>query len=178
MTDWAGLVREHGPLVWRTAYRLLGQHADAADCFQEAFAAALAFARRQAVADWPALLRRLATARAIDRLRRRYRERVWAAPGDFDVASPEPGPVATAEGAELAERLRQALAELTGREAEVFCLRCLDECSYAEIAAQLGISINAVGVVLHRARERLKGLLAEFLNHDALKKSECHQDER
>jgi hypothetical protein len=37
MTDWSQVVQEHGPLVWRTAYRLLGNEADAADCFQRAF---------------------------------------------------------------------------------------------------------------------------------------------
>ena len=38
---WEDIVDRHGPLVWRCAYRLLGNHAAAADCYQEAFAAAL-----------------------------------------------------------------------------------------------------------------------------------------
>jgi RNA polymerase sigma-70 factor (ECF subfamily) len=168
MTDWPRLVHDHGPLVWRTAYRLLGHDADAADCFQEAFAAALQLSRRQPVAHWPSLLRRLATARALDRLRRRYRERAEAVTESVDSAAPGPGPVERAEGAELAERLRQALSQLPPREAEVFCLRCVDDLSYDAIADQLGLSVNAVGVLLHRARGRLKGPLAAFLtNQDA-----------
>jgi RNA polymerase sigma-70 factor (ECF subfamily) len=166
MTDWARVVREHGPLVWRTAYRLLGREADAADCYQEAFTAALKLSRQQRIADWPALLRRLATARALDQLRRRYRDPMWRADATIDGPSPDPGPPEVAEGAELAQRLRLALADLTAREAEVFCLRCLDELSYAEIAGQLGISVNAVGVILHRARERLKDRLAAFLTNN------------
>jgi len=31
--DWQLIVNEQGPLVWQTAYRLLGNEADAADCF-------------------------------------------------------------------------------------------------------------------------------------------------
>ncbi len=163
MTDWSELVREHGPLVWRTAYRLLGHHADAADCFQETFADALRLSRRAPVIHWPPLLRRLAAARALDRLRRRYRDHARTALEDLETAAADPGPLAQAQGAELAERLRQALTQLSPREAEVFCLRCIDELSYGDIAEQLGITVNAVGVLLHRARERLRGLLAAFL---------------
>ena len=28
MTDWNEVVRQYGPSVWRTAWRLLGNHAD------------------------------------------------------------------------------------------------------------------------------------------------------
>jgi len=40
MLNWKKIVDTHGPLVWRVAYRLLGNHADAADCAQEAFVSA------------------------------------------------------------------------------------------------------------------------------------------
>ncbi|MEJ2703700.1 MAG: sigma-70 family RNA polymerase sigma factor, partial [Sedimentisphaerales bacterium] len=74
MVDWNTIIEEHGPAVWQTAYRLLGNHADASDCFQETFVSALGFCRRQRVRNFPALLARLATARAIDQLRRRFRQ--------------------------------------------------------------------------------------------------------
>ena len=74
MQDWQTIVTEYGPLVWRTAYRLLANHADAADCFQETFLAALELSRRQPVRNMSGLLVRLATTRAIDRLRQRGRQ--------------------------------------------------------------------------------------------------------
>src|SRR5438128_5345494 len=74
MTNWLQIVQEHGPLVWRTAYRLLNHGADAADCFQRTFVSALEVALVERVRHWPALLRRLATARALDQLRQRRRE--------------------------------------------------------------------------------------------------------
>ena len=73
MIDWTKIVEEHGPDVWRTAYRLLSSHEDASDCYQETFLAAVEFARRQKVICWPAVLKRIVTARALDQLRRRYR---------------------------------------------------------------------------------------------------------
>ncbi len=71
-----------------------------------------------------------------------------------------PGPDGAAQASELAEHLRAALAEIDARQAQVFCLACIEECSYAEIAEQLEITVSNVGVMLNRAkvalRERLK----------------------
>lgn len=164
MIDWPRLVREEGPRVWQVAYRLLGNHADAADCVQEAFTQALAVARREEVKTWAGLLRRLATVQGLRRLRCRYREaaHVAALPSECTIPSAEPGPLQVAEAGELAQALRHALADLTPQEATVFCLRCLDDLSYREIAEQMQIEQNTVGVILHRARARLRSLLAGF----------------
>src|SRR5258705_9978452 len=84
MIDWEGIVSRDGPAVWRTAYRLLGNRADADECFQETFLAALSFSRRSIVDNWGALLHRLATARAIDRLRQRQRRSTRQEMLDFE----------------------------------------------------------------------------------------------
>ena len=60
MTDWPTIIRDHGPLVWRTAFRLLNDHADASDCFQRTFMAAVELSERVAVRSWPAVLKRVA----------------------------------------------------------------------------------------------------------------------
>ena len=162
MVDWQAVVSEHGGAVWRTAYRLLGNRADAEDCFQDAFVSALRFARREEVRDWGALLRRLATARALDRLRhRRRRSGFQGNLEDWDtVPGHNPGPEESAAGRELAGRLRRALGRLPGREAEVFCLICLEDLGRQDVARQFGISPEAVSVALHRARTRLWRLLS------------------
>jgi len=41
----------------------------------------------------------------------------------------------------------------------VFCLHELVDWSHQQIADQLGISANAVGVILHRTRQKLRELL-------------------
>jgi RNA polymerase sigma-70 factor, ECF subfamily len=160
MPDWPEIIEREGGAVWRTAYRLLGNRADADECFQEAFLAALGVARREPVRDWGALLRRLAASRAIDRLRQRYRHGDDRPMADWDaLPCPSPLPSRGVEDAELTESLRAALACLPPKQAEAFCLHHLEDWSYREIAGHLAISVDAVGVLLHRARKRLRELL-------------------
>ncbi len=161
MTDWWQIVRDHGPVVWRTAYRLLNHEADAADCFQQTFVSALAVADKEPVRSWPALLKRLAIARALERVRQRRREanRRDALPEGGGADAHAANPTGAAEAGELAEHLRQALAELDARQGQVFCLSCLEGLSYQQVAEQVGVTVNHVGVLLNRARTRLRELL-------------------
>lgn len=160
MIDWDELMQREGSTVWRTAYRLLRNQADADECFQETFLAALKVSNRQPVRNWQALLKRLATTRAIDRIRKRMRRRRREEVADLaQVEAAQIDPSQEAEAAELSSALRWAIAQLPTRQAEVFCLHELGEWSYQEIADQLGTSSNAVGVVLHRARQKLQELL-------------------
>lgn len=160
MDDWQGIVAQFGPLVWKTAYRLLTHQTDAADCFQETFLSALEVARRQKVRHWPGLLQRLATARALDALRKRVRQGRQLASVDADLLPGcYPDPQQQAQAAEMAEQLRQSLAQLPARQAEIFCLREISGLTYEAIAAETGMSSDAVGVTLHRARAQLRDLL-------------------
>ena len=161
MPDWDEIVRRDGPAVWRTVYRLLNNSADADECFQEVFVTALEVSRREQVGNWRALLQRLAAARAVDRLRERYRLRAREQTADWNtLAGDEPSPSQSAVEAELAQRLREALAQIPAQQAEIFSLHSLEGWSYQEIAERLSLSINTVGVLLHRARKRLRELLA------------------
>ncbi len=159
MHDWQMIVTEHGPLVWRTAYRLLGNHADTADCFQETFLAALELSRRQPVRNVSGLLVRLATTRAIDRLRQRGRQERRMDGGAGDETCGAGDPAGRAQDQELVGQLRQAIGELPEQEAKVFCLRYLNEMSYRQIAGELRIGISAVGVALFRAKAKLREAL-------------------
>ena len=57
---------------------------------------------------------------------------------------------------ELLDRLRGLLIKLPLPEAQVFCMRYLNDMSYRQIAKELGIKTNAAGVLLHRARAKLR----------------------
>jgi RNA polymerase sigma-70 factor (ECF subfamily) len=160
MPDWQEILSRDGRAVWQTAYRILGNRADAEECFQEAFLAALEFSRREEVQHWRALLLRLVTARAVDRLRRRRRQAARQQAADWDTLPDHaPTPPQIAEDAELSECLRTALGRLPSKQAEAFCLHCLEGWSYQEVARQLAVSVGSVGVLLHRARKRLRQLL-------------------
>jgi RNA polymerase sigma-70 factor (ECF subfamily) len=164
MTDWSQIVQQHGPMVWRTAHRLVNNKTDAADCFQRAFVSALKLEGTQSVRNWPALLKRLATARALECLRQRRREsaRRTALPEAAAIDRKTIGPLQAAQATELGQHLREALSDLDGQHAQVFCLACLEGFSYQEIAEQLGIKVNHVGVLLHRARSSLQGRLRAY----------------
>ncbi|UCE49167.1 MAG: sigma-70 family RNA polymerase sigma factor [Phycisphaerales bacterium] len=159
MSDWRMIIEQHGPAVWKTAYRLLGNHADAADCFQETFVSALKFCRRRRVRNFSALLTRFATVRAMDQLRRRFRRANFdsAMASSSAVSGTNPGPVQAVQRQELTDRLRDSLSKLAPREAEAFCLRYLNEMSYSQIADELGLTTNATGVLIHRAKAKLRG---------------------
>jgi RNA polymerase sigma-70 factor (ECF subfamily) len=161
MPDWENIVSQHGSLVWHTAYRLVGCEADAADCYQEAFAAALTISRRETVRNWPALLQKLVTVHALDRLRRRSKDSArQSLLADLDgVASRSREPLQIAQERELIEWLRTELGALPEMQAQVFSLVCIGDLSYRDAAEQLGIDSNCVAVLLHRARSRLRDRL-------------------
>ena len=48
------------------------------------------------------------------------------------------------------------MAELDSRQAEVFCLVCIEEWSYRQVAEHLDITINHIGVLLNRAKSFLR----------------------
>ncbi|MGO9113347.1 MAG: RNA polymerase sigma factor [Thermoguttaceae bacterium] len=158
MMDWSQVVQEYGPIVWKTVSRLLNNEADAADCFQNTFVSALKLSRAETVHNWAGLLKRLATARALDRLRQRRREssRCIGMPEGFHPTEKAPGPSRVAESIELTEHLRNVLADLDARQAEVFCLACLEDFDYRHIAEQLGLTVGHVGVLLNRAKSSLR----------------------
>jgi RNA polymerase sigma-70 factor, ECF subfamily len=174
VVDWSQIVRQHGPLVWTTIYRLLRHDADAADCFQRTFLSALELSRTQTVRNWPGLLQRLGTARALESLRQRLRQAQRLRPllAEVAVSSNTPEPDQAAAASEMSDHLREALAQLDARQAQVFCLACIDGLSYAEIADQLGLTVSHVGVLLNRARLALRERLRRHEPADARRPEE------
>lgn len=163
MTEWSEIVKQHGEVVWKTVYRLLGNDSDSSDCFQETFVAALEVARRLDVRNWPALLKRIATVRALDRLRQRARESDrWIQQTDAAaVASRHSPPEHEAELAETIELLTRTVAKLPPQQSQVVCLYYIEGYTYGQISKQLEISVNHVGVLLYRAKAALRDMLAE-----------------
>lgn len=161
----------YGPLVWQCAYRVLANNADALDCTQDVLWEL--WKRGSSAGHSEPLVRWLATRRAIDALRRRERARQRTEPeGDVSaVCSTDPGPPDNASHGELMEALRAGVAELPSQQAEAFWMHCVEEVSQADIAQQLKISPNAVGVLVHRARKRLQQRLRvglDFFARDEL----------
>lgn len=161
----AELVAEHGPMVFATAWRILGNPDDAEDALQEVFLKLLGGwgdrLRPEAVRNWGGYLRVAAIRSAVDLLHRKRRGDRDTLPLDEEVAeSGLPDPRRSAIERERAGQLREALKRLPKREAHIFALRYFEDYSYEQIAEELGLKVRKVGVLLYRARGRLRKILA------------------
>ena len=159
------LFREHGGLVFRTAYRVAGNAADAEDVLQTVFLRLAGRRELESLGSEPrAYLHRAAVNGALDLVRSRLSAAGTLALEDHggDVEAGEALPDAAAEARELRSRLRRALARLAPRVAEVFVLRALEGIPNRRIARLLGSSPAVVAVQYFRARTQLrKELLTE-----------------
>jgi RNA polymerase sigma-70 factor, ECF subfamily len=146
-------------MVFETAFRVLGNVADAEEVAQDVFLEVVSHAPAREVRSWGAYLRRLAVFRAIDRRRKRRNE---SPPLEWD-AVPAAGlsPHDEAVHRELAEQLRNLIASLPQREGAVFVLRYLERLSNVQIAEVLGISTGAVAAAVHKARTKIEASVAQ-----------------
>lgn len=161
MVDVGEMVRRYGGIVWGTVYRLVGDGVEAGDCYQEVFVAAVEVARREEVLNWEGMLRRLATVKGLDVLRRRVKERERRGRVEVEAVVDGRGtePAEALERAELVEQLRGALGRVAAEQAEVFCLRHVSGMSYEEIGEQVGMTAGAVGATLTRVKGKLRELM-------------------
>jgi RNA polymerase sigma-70 factor (ECF subfamily) len=158
---WPDIIHSHVGHVVRSIRRIVGNDHDAEDIAQDVFLEAYQIAKKTQVLNWGGFLRRLATRRAIDRLRARATRRLAKSNTELgNISDRTPEPYQNLVAAELAERLRSAISQLPEMQAEIFAMRYLDEMSYERIADLLAISANAVGLALNKARSRLMTLLA------------------
>jgi RNA polymerase sigma-70 factor (ECF subfamily) len=156
--DWDAIVELHAPRVLRVALRIVGSLDDAEDVSQDVFAEAFRLHGKGPVQSWAGLLVRLATLRAIDRVRRK-RSNIELREDDLR-STIEPADELAA--AELAQWLRGAIAALPDQQAAVFVMVHAEQMSRGEVAAALRISPDAVSAALYKARERLAAQLAVF----------------
>ncbi len=150
---WNQIVVDHGEMIFRAAYRVLHDHGDAEDVTQEVLMEAFRKHQSLGTVPEPALLSRMATLRAIDRLRRR--RSVLSLDGVL-VPDENQSPQLLDERLEQMSRLQQALANLPRREAECFLLRYIEGASNREIAQMLNTTESAISTALHKARTKLR----------------------
>ena len=156
-------IQEHGQAVWATVWRMLNHEADAQDCYQDTFLEAQTIADRGAIRCWRSLLKTIATRRALDRLRTRYRERPRTRSLDSPMPAPlAQGPLHQARADELMDRLREALAQLPNPQAQAFWMHQIEQTPYAQIAVILEVEPGHARVLAHRARKQLQQSLAQF----------------
>lgn len=161
-SDFSLIYRQHADAVFRLAFLLTGQRAEAEDLTSETFARALASAgaiRHETVRSYLyAITRNLVASR--------HRRPALEQPDPDDQAAlaataPDPGPE---DQLDIRQRLAHAgagLAALKERDRQVLLLCGVDGLNPIQIADALGLEPGAVRVRLHRARRQLAAWLQQ-----------------
>ncbi len=158
----AGLVSQYAGTLYRVAYSVLRNSADAEDAVQEAFVRVLRHRDTlHEVRDQRVWLIRIVWNVVLDRKRR-----MKTRPETDDVA--ELARVLPAEGLTADERVAAAqhharvlacVEQLPAKERQVLMLSAFEELTSVEIASVLGITESSVRSRLFRARNLMAGLL-------------------
>lgn len=147
------LFQRYGPMVYRRALTLLGNHHDAEEALQEVFVRALktpeGFEQREQVSSW---LYRITTNWCLNGIRNaKRRQELWEEHGTRSAD--------TADQARKMVLVRQVLAQVDERCAEAAIACYVDGMSHHEAADLLGVSRRTVGNLLVRFNETAGALL-------------------
>lgn len=177
MTDarlFEAFVRRYQDMVFATAVRLLGSPTEAEDVAQTVFLRAYQrfdeIGASPAAAGWLKTVTRNVCLNHLSRYRSRWRlfselARPDEADADADYASRLVASVSPASAMEEAERhheLERALRRLPDHQRVPLVLFHFEDLSYQEIAELLRVSLGKVKTDIHRGREALRTLLADY----------------
>ena len=157
------LVRRHQERVFRFLHRMLDAREEAMELSQDVFVKAW-----QALPGWrpearfSTWLLQIARNAALDQLRRRRVVQFAPLDDGMDVADTAPGPEARYASRQRQALLENALQQIAAEHREILLLREIEDLSYAELAAVLGIAEGTVKSRLARARA---ALLQHFRPH-------------
>jgi len=141
------------------ALRLTGNEEDARDVVQDAYLRAYrSIGRFRGDARFSTWLYRIVANTSSTHLTKRSRHRHDELVDDTQIVDqrPDVDPVVAAETGELRDELDTAIRDLPPRLRAVVVLRDVYDLSHDAIADELGISVSAAKVRLHRARRRLR----------------------
>ena len=170
-TELETLFREHHKHLFRAAHRVTGSAADAEDVLQTVFLRLVRSPDAYNLAENPqAYLSRAAINAALDLIRTRGRARSVGlddAPVEL-IAVKTANPETQHADRELQKLIREAVGRLGATAGEMFVLRYYEGYDNREIARLMGTSQMVVGVVLHRARTKLRKEIGRYLekHHD------------
>ena len=155
------LVHAHARTVFRVAYSVVRNHADAEDVVQETFLRATKHGRLHSIENHRAWLVKIAWRLALDRAKRKPEESIEEVEATLRSAD---GPLdEVLSGQQRAGLLRQLIATLPADLRQVILLSTVEEMASTDIAQVLGIPESSVRGRALRARQMLKQKLAAWL---------------
>lgn len=159
------LYEAHAGAVVLLCRRMLGAadqaEGAAGEVFLRAWRGFAGYDRRRSFRSW---ILSIAAHHCIDLLRLRQKEGRLEGSAEFAVEqSPAPGatPLSAVLARERLDALLAALSALPARYRAVLTLRYFAELSYEEIAGMLDVSVAHVGVLLFRAKQRVRSALSQ-----------------
>jgi RNA polymerase sigma-70 factor (ECF subfamily) len=165
---YGALVRAHSATVFRVAFRIVGDEADAEEIVQEAFLRGYqrleSYQERSSFGTW---IYRIAVNCALNRISRpgieaEYRHGEESDPEEKTVQVPatDADPERVLLSKEISVAQDTAMRRLTATEKSAFVLRHLEDRSTSEIAEVLDIAPNAAKQAVFRAVQKLRRELA------------------
>jgi RNA polymerase sigma-70 factor (ECF subfamily) len=158
------LVRRTFVDTFTLARRLTGNEEDARDVVQDAYLRAWrGIGKFRGEAQFSTWMYRITANAAATHVRKRRRHRTESIDETIEPADPrvEIQPAAQAESADSLERISRALDDLPPKLRSLVVLKDVYGLPHDVIAEELGISVPAAKVRLHRARRKLRDLLYE-----------------
>ena len=141
------------PGLWRFIYQGCGDAVASDDIMQESFLKFLRYVDvEREMVEWKAYLYRIAGSGVISHYRKNRR---------YGGEAPEDLPARPSYDREMKMDVQHAMTQLEPRQRDMLWLAHVEGFSHLEIAGILGVAENSVRVLLHRARGRLKQLLAD-----------------
>ena len=167
-----GLVEKHGRPLFRLAFRMTGNEADAEDVVQESFLRAYRqlgkFDARASFGTW---LYRIATNCALDLVRARNRRGELKAPAGegtpdplLEAPSGDAPPDRLAMSGQVRERVADAMDELTSTERAAFVLRHFEGMCLEDIGRTMGCPTGAAKHSVFRAVQKLRRALEPLVS--------------
>jgi|SRR5215469_1191266 len=165
---YGALVSRHSNTVFRVAYRITGDEADADEVVQETFLRGYqrleSFESRSEFSTW---IYRIAVNCALNMINKKKVEATYQIAEEADpaqqqvqVADSSAGPERTLLSREIEALQATAMKDLTATERTAFILRHMEDRSTTEIAAVLQIAPNAAKQAVFRAVQKLRRSLA------------------
>ncbi len=166
------LMKRHGPALYGFLVHRLGDRASADDAYAEVWLRAwqgrASYREQGRIQSWLFTIAHRLSLDALERLGKRPisidQPAGEESPLAERLASPEPGPEASAESGELGRRMSSALGELPPDQREVFLMREYGGLSFKEIAetqeCPLGTALARMRYAVQKLRKSLEGLHA------------------
>lgn len=156
LVEFNRMVSEHGPTLYRMAYRMVGDQHDAEDLVQESFRSAWrSRALFQPGGGERAWLVSILRRRVADHWRRPRPPTVLVGPRNVEVGYPGEDPLRN----DFTDEVQRALGRLPRELRETLLLVVVAELTHQEAADLLGIPLGTVLSRVSRARKRLREYL-------------------